>query len=471
MRHLREQSDEPRSVPGMDREIRRVILLRRSGSELLVFHEGQRAELPRIVQSMRLQVAESVNQDVHNQLGIASCSLFTIRAQASNPNSCTYEVMEAREESSCAPVHFTWIPVECVESENFNRADLFAVSTAIREMCSYARGWEIGPFGRPGWLQDLLDWVQKEIAPLGLRLSGDIRQFNPCPTSALLRMETNGSAVWFKAVDQTNLREVSIASTLARELPAFVPTVIAVHPFLHGWLTTESDGLTLSEIRNAGAWEQAAEAVAKLQVESTERIECLLKAGCRDLRPDKLVSQVDAFISVMAELMERQEKVSPPALTRNELVELAAGIKQAIRDWSKLNIPDGLIHLDISPHNIIVSPNRCVFLDWAEAGVGPPFITLDFFRGHCRQAAFLDGGLESRLVTRYSKLWEFILPAGAAAEAFALAQLLAPFAYALSIDNKKLVSNENAGYFRSLTRRMQRESRNLQERRRACLNY
>ncbi|MDT8069502.1 MAG: phosphotransferase [Terriglobia bacterium] len=415
-----------------------------------------------------------MNQDVRSQLGIAAYSLFTIKVPASDPSPGTYEVMEAREDVSCAPMDCAWMPVEHIESENFNEEDSSAVSAAIREMRSYARGWAIGPFGKPGWLEDLLCWVQKEIEPRGLRLSGDLRQFNPCPMCALLRMETNGSAVWFKAVDETNVREVSIATALARELPVYVPSVIATHPSLHGWLTTECEGLTLSEIDSASAWEEAAEAIAKLQIESRGKIDELLNAGCRDLRIEELLRQADAFMEVMAELMERQEKVSPPALTKKEVIALGASIKQAITDWPKLNIPDGLGHLDISPHNIIVSPDRCVFLDWGEAYVGPPFLTLDFLRGHFRQSAISEGGLDFTLVTRYRKQWEFILPVAVVTEGLEIAQLLAPFAYALGMDHwrdrEKVFSSENAGYFRSLIRRMHRESRKLQERRRACLN-
>jgi len=56
--------------------------------------------------------------------------------------------------------------------------------------------------------------VQRAIEPYGLRLSGEFRQLNASPTFALLRLETTGQALWFKAVGEPNLREFPIPSPI-----------------------------------------------------------------------------------------------------------------------------------------------------------------------------------------------------------------------------------------------------------------
>ena len=60
-------------------------------------------------------------------------------------------------------------------------------------------------------------------------------------------------------------------------------------------------------------------------------------------------------------------------------------VKDALTAWAQSNIPDTLGHLDLNPGNILISPDQCVFLDWAEAYVGPPFLTFQYLIEHLSQ--------------------------------------------------------------------------------------
>ncbi len=461
-------------APSRNRVSRTVILFRGTGSEVMICRGESGVRLPRVVLSGRGKVNESANQDICSQFGVSAYSLFTVRAPSSEPGFHTYEVMVAQENTALAPAHCTWIPVDQIAHERFNREDSFAIVSAIREMRSYARGLNIGPFGKPGWLEELLCWIRQEIDPLGLHMSGNIRQFNPCPTLALLRFETDGPAVWFKAVDESNKREVSITSVLSREFPPYLPELIATHPSLCGWLTRECEGLTLGESASSAAWGLAAETLAKLQVKSLRKTSQLLSAGCIDIRLEELLKHVDAFVEVTAELMEQQRNPSPPALAKKDVIRLGVSIKKACEDWARFKIPDALGHMDLNPLNIVVSADRCVFLDWAEAFVGPPFFAVDFLRGHCEQARPAERSSTAAIAAGYTKPWQSVLPAAVVSKGIKLSRFLAPFAYAITTgdwwNSGRFPGPENAGYLRSLTRRMHRECQSLQGEGFICLN-
>ena len=130
----------------------------------------------------------------------------------------------------------------------------------------------------------------------------------------------------------------------------------------------------------------------------------------------------------MAELMERQTKVPPATLGRAELLLLGDRIQSALDALEALGIPETLGHLDLNPGNIIVSPARCTFLDWAEAYVGSPFFSLQYLLEHLHRTNGTDSAVETKLVESYCAQWEQVVPTAAVAEGLALAPLLAVFA-------------------------------------------
>src|SRR5262249_33510396 len=206
------------------------------------------------------------------------------------------------------------------------------------------------------------------------------QQFNTEPTFALVRLETNGPALWFKAVGEPNLREYGITLAISALFPSFVPELIAAHPAWNGWLSKEVEGRQLGDSSTL-LWERAARALGELQTVSVDKIQTLLNAGCRDLRCESLLSFVDPFMNRMTELMAEQRKSPPARLTEPELQSLAERMKVAIEAWANLQIPDSIGHLDLNPENLLISEHRCIFLDWAEAYVGPPFLTFEYLCG------------------------------------------------------------------------------------------
>jgi hypothetical protein len=188
---------------------------------------------------------------------------------------------------------------------------------------------------------------------------------------------------------------------------------------------------------------------------------------------------VDPFMETMSQLMEQQRTTPPPVLDGGELRTLGSEIKEALSQLGDLGIPDTLGHLDFNPGNILCSADRCVFVDWAEAYVGPPFLTFDYLRTHLGRIQREDPGLSADLVTAYETHWRTVLSADVVAEAMKVASVLAVFAYATATEECRKPASfgeasfgkaRAAGYLRSLTRWMHGEMRRLQDRRRSCIH-
>jgi hypothetical protein len=457
------------------RDLFRILLLRKSGSELLVSGEGSPITLPRVQIPKWERVAENVIDAVRKRYGVSALCLFTpeVPSTTTDGEERLYQVMEVKDARAAAPEQTRWLRLSSLLDQSFADAqDFVAITEMLRQLAEFQRGGALGPFARPGWIDELSSWVQSEIEPYGLRLTGKLRQLNASPTFALVRLETNGQAVWFKAVGEPNLREFPISVALSSLLPEFVPAVIAIHSAWHGWLTLESAGSALDEAPGTSAWARAGETLADVQIASIGKTTQLLEAGCRDLRVVSLLALVDPFLEVISRLMKQQRKTSPPVLGRSQLQMLGIQIKAALSAWALLNIPDTLGHLDFNPGNILCSPDRCVFLDWAEAYVGPPILTLEYLRQHLVRLRGEEISLAADVVEPYEKAWRRIVSAEALSAGLDLAPVLAVFAYAAGTrvwqDPTRVREPKTAAYLRSLTRRMRCEVLRPQDRRPLC---
>ena len=461
--------------PHEERETRRIILLRGKNPEVLTGFDGEHRTLPEVEIPRWQRVAENLTAALRETCGINAVSLSSLEpppAQSGSSQIC-YEIMEQcgpHDEAQCVK---EWVSVDALTESAFRDAcDVQAVRQAIAQTMAYAEDTSRGPFGRLGWFPDLQRWVQEQIGTHGLHLNGRFRQLNACPTFSLIRFETDGPAVWFKAVGAPNQREFPLTLALARSFSRFVPQIIATRPESNGWLAREAEGTLLSECSTLSSWEAAAQDLAELQISSLGRSLQFLDPGARDLRAWALADFAEPFFGTMGEAMERQTKIPPAALARDELRSLSAQVRDALVVLDETGIPTTLGHLDMNPGNIVCSPTGCVFLDWAEAFVGHPFLTFEYLREHFRRTFGQNHPQERQLVARYCCPWQAFASHNDIHLALEVAPLVAVFACATGNDlwtnPQKLEDPRSAGYLRSLTRRMEREARGLVERSIPC---
>jgi len=461
-------------VPEALKDIHRLLVLRNDAAELLVAGVAPPFMLIDVEVPKWERVAQTISKAMKEQYEIESICLFPLTLSPEAPISQTqYHVLDARGAPPGAPRGTRWAAINALPLNSFaNEADFAALCDTTRKIREFRSDAAAEPFGKPGWIDELLLWAQHELDPYGVRLTGKFRQLNAGPTFALLRLETNGHAVWFKAVGKPNLGELRISQTLFELFPEFVPKLIAAHATWQGWLTTEVSETTLDEVAETGAWKLAAQTLAQLQVKSIGVSNQLLDAGCRDLRISSILAMIGPFVESMSDLMNRQEKSLPRPLREKELHTLGEQIKETLLELAELNVPDALGHLDFNPGNILCLSGRCIFIDWAEAYVGPPFLTFEYLRAYLLRQHPQDRVLTTDVAEAYGMTWCTRHSPLAVAAALNLAPVLAVVAYAVGIDAWRnaisLHEPATAGYFRSLTRRIQSEMRQLHARRQLC---
>jgi hypothetical protein len=455
------------STKQSDRETYRVVVFSPDRTDVLLVADEAGFMLPAVEIPRWQRTAETLTRTVRTRWGCdAICLFLTKTTQPSTYSGGDhYLAMECCRYGEGNDDNGVWTAIRSLFRDRFrDAADYMAIQQCLAEGDSYAND-KASPFARWGWFEELRTWTAEVIRPLGLRLGGPFCQFNATPSYSLIRFETSGPAVWFKAVGEPSLREFSITLTLSHLFPRFLPVVLAARPEWHGWLTQEFEGSALENFSNDSSWRSSVRTLGDLQTESVGLVDQLLSAGCRDLRCPALLGLVDPFLEVMGEIMKLQTKTPPMPLDRGDLLTLAADVKDAIVALAELEIPDALGHLDLNPGNILTSAARCVFLDWADAYVGPPFLTFEYLRAYVFREGQNSGLLESALARSYAEQWTSCLAPQTIAKAYELAPLVAVFAYASGTeiwrDPARLRECHLAGYFRSLTRRMFREAEAL----------
>jgi Phosphotransferase enzyme family len=445
-----------------------ILLYRDDATELLLETTADGLRLPAVAIPRHTRTAEELTAAIKECWDLTTYCLFTL--PASTPQ---YAVLETFHRDAQHPAGMFWTPLDSLPSRAFeDPADLAAVRTSREMMDQYCRGELAGVFGRPGWLRMVREWTGAQAAVAGLRLTGRFRQLNASPTFSLIRFETDGPALWFKAVGEPNVREHRVTLKLASAFPEFLPRILTSSPEWNAWLSLESDGSPLGTDSTRAAWATAAENLEFLQISSIGRRFELIQAGCKDLRPCMLRDLVQPFFDSMMQLMERQTKLSPGPLQQRELLALGREITSALEELEDAGVPNTLGHLDVNPGNVVVSDTRCVFLDWAEAYVGPPFLSFQHLLEHWHQSHKEDLRNDGSPLACYGNHWTRFFPPEQVETSFQLAPLLATFAYAargLAGRGPERIRPETAGYLRGLVRRMKREADTLRERRLLCV--
>lgn len=459
-----------------DRQLYCLIITRRNATETFLLSDGPGWGLPQVEICRTRRLAEQLTADTCKSWNLETYCLFLSNSATTpkDPPVAQYAVMEAVERNGRAPAGGYWMTsAAAIRERTLPPEDRTAVTHLLQELRRYVASPDSNPFARPACLRDLFNWVQQQIAPRGLRLTGGFRQFNAGPSFSLIRIETTGPAVWFKATGEPLRRELSITTTLARLFPNYVPTLWGVHTRWNGWLTPEIPGSTLDSFADLSAWARAAKQLAQLQIASLENTSELLQSQCTDLTVEQLVQEIDPFLNLMSELMPAQKKPLPAPLTNSELTMLREQLMAACSLLQKLRLPNTLGHTDFNPGNILLSPAACVFLDWAQGCVANPLITLAYLCEHSRRQGFPSSTAEQAIVASYLEPWRPLRCSAALVEAIAVSPLLAAFAYAVSCNTPSSTALEDAkvgGYLRSLTRRMHREALRIQQEGELCLH-
>lgn len=440
----------------------RLIITRRDASEIFLLPNGRGWALPQAQIDLQQRLAEQLTAWVMSAWKLEVYCLLIPNAQEkplSAPTKCA--LLELVKHHGNSPAGIYWMP-RTVAMRCCGLSDAAAITQSIEQLDAYAKGQIAGHFACRGWLRELFRWSQEQIAPQYRRLTGAFCQLNASPTFSLIRFETDTGAVWFKATGEPNSHELAVTVALTRLFPRYLPRLLGVHHAWNGWLSEEAAGHPLAQMAGVAPWEQAAEQLGELQISSIGETAELLAARSRDLRITTLAERIDPFLVRMNELMAAQQKQTPAPLDRSELAVVAARLKRSCAVLEDFELPDTIGHFDLNPGNILVSEERCVFLDWSEACVTNPLTTFEYLRQYMRRSRVEESGAGERITTAYLRPWTRLYSSTVLTRALAFAPLIAVFAYAVASDSWRSVDATSepglAGYYRGLARRMYREA-------------
>lgn len=249
----------------------------------------------------------------------------------------------------------------------------------------------------------------------GLRPTGRVEVVEQWPLSCVLRMDTDGGRVYFKAVFTIFWHEPAVSRTLAERHPALVPEILAVDE-RRGWmLMRELRGTQLGDLE-LERWSDGLLAMASIHRAWVEREEELLALGAHDRTLEALASDRRslAAIELPPEDASRLDRAVPEL--ERLLLELGAA-----------GLPHTLVHGDLHPWNLMVNGDELRVFDWSDTCVSHPLFDLPTFLERVEDEAGRDAMLETYLAT-----WSDLVPAGELRRVYELALPLAHVHHAIS---------------------------------------
>ncbi len=460
--------------PEQETDVWRILLFGRCGGELLLLRTSSGFRLPELRIPRCQRVAPNLNAEAKRLWNLDTVCLFPLGILHSDlaVGNSQYHVMELFKPQELARVAPDFVHMSTLKDDSFaDVRDFLAVRQEMGPKTTDLVESRCGPFSGFGAFDRISDWVEEQLQPLGLHLNGGFRQLQATASFALIRFTTNRGAVWFKAVGEPNLREFGITAALTARFPGFLPELLAARTEWNAWLVKEVEGQDLFASSGPAAWCRAADSLADLQITSIPHVSHVLAAGARDVRSQRLLDLAIPFFAAMDEIMEAQTKAIPRKLSRQEIRTVQDEVVEALLRLYDPGIPDTLNHLDLNPGNVIVSPSNCIFLDWAEAAVGNPFLSMELLRQHFLQAFPGQPEAERDFCESYLNRWTSVVADKTAEDLSRFAPLAAVFAFAacaLPWDNPKMSQRpEFAAFLRSLVRRMHRDSEQIKANRAA----
>ena len=442
----------------------KIVVPRRENSEFLALAINGAWQLPEIEVGQGERIARAVTKAMRERLGLETVLLFGSNTEQMEGHNeyfgSSYLVLEPRD-VNCSASRTRWIKrkPDC-ESMLQDSADALVISHALQLADAFDSGTRKGDFGRAGWIDDVMEWIQGQLQPHGNTLTGKFDQLSGSACATLVRFETQESAVWFRAYDPRNTAGFVTNVTIAEKHPGQTPKILAAQEKWHALLMEEVQGKRLDEMQDARVWAAALLEMSKLQVSHVADANVLVCQGFKDRRIDILLSDIGPFFELMEEVMARQPKTPPPVLTPSELRVIRDESCSAINRLLKGGIPASLLHGDVGPHNVLISAKGPVYIDWSEASVSHPFLFCEYMLEFIQKDHVNLISHKKDLMRVYAEPWKAFATETEISEAFQLTPILAPLFLALVTSTKiKLSTNTSSPhdkYLRSMVRLLQR---------------
>lgn len=434
----------------------RVALILPSTLQLLANGVNGVATLPQLRLSTRERQVEQLTFQIREKWQVEAVVLDILTDDVPTAPCAILEVINIGSGFEERPL--TPVPISSIGSASINEGELQYLNSICRDENP---GHNL--FAGLGWVNTVQRWITANVHDQSCTFHSDITQLNAGGGFALARLHTcEGQAYWVKAVGEPNVHEFAITKAISEHLPIYLPPVVAVCEEWNAWVTEET-GHPLSESFVLSSVERVINTLAQLQIDSINSRDALKAAGCVDCGTVVLEAHLPAIFDYLDDAMACQTSTKVTPLGTDRLRDLKRILREACLRMQDLGIPDTLVHNDINPGNILLSESRCVFIDWAEGGIGNPFLT---FQQLCDQISRNTSDASAWLSTArrcYRALWLDLLNDRQIDHAYALMPILAMTSYLFGrgtwLDSPHRLSSDFQAHARSLARCIDRAAR------------
>jgi hypothetical protein len=256
---------------------------------------------------------------------------------------------------------------------------------------------------------EMLAWVHDQLAARGIRVSGPIENRDRA-WSMIMRVPTADGPVWFKANSPASRFEPALTLVLGRWTPANVLTPLAVDT-ARGWSLLPDAGTRLRELLGAApdplCWEAPLREYAQLQRTAAGHVDELLALGVPDLRPQRLPDLFDLVLSSP----QLAAQIGVPGGLPAERYAALRGQRPTFTRWCERlaasGVPPSIDHADLHDGQVFRGADGWVLIDWADASIGHPFMTLSVAiqRVAERFSLAADSAVLARLLDAYLETW------------------------------------------------------------------
>lgn len=347
----------------------RIVLLAFGSREMLATPSHPHSQrLIRVQVSITDRLAPQVHHALQTRYGLRGMVLDFLSAPRSTSLCVAFEVSNVPASKALHAVAVDAIPT--TELSQNERMTVLKLQAARDE----------SPLTRPGWIDEAIAWIESTTHKK-VTSKQDIEQYNAGSGFGLLRFSlADGRRVWLKATARSNVHELSVSCLLASLCADFVPEVLGIHTRWNAWLMADLETSVSTPSRESVPWNRklgyAVEALAALQRRTMGHEAELLAVGAFDQRIPRLRADSHAMFERIEEAMALQTSTEARRIDGARVRVLRSIFDRACDVVEALNMPAALIHGDMNADNLIFASNRCWFLDWCEAYVGWPFVTL-----------------------------------------------------------------------------------------------
>jgi hypothetical protein len=229
-------------------------------------------------------------------------------------------------------------------------------------------------------------WLREVASEQGIALTGPIEQVHLRPWSTVFRAPASGGPLFLKAEGITQSHEPRLIELVARERPDLVPGVVARHP-TEPWILLRDGGTRLRVARpgiaQLGVWRAILPRYAELQRGLLGREAELLATGLPDRRPERIPELLEHVLDDVR---------WAPDEARSRVRALVPKIRAACAELAADGIGVTLDHDDLHDHNLVLDGDRASIIDWGDASLTHPFLTLAVTLRFAAEAAGLPIG-------------------------------------------------------------------------------